>query len=251
MSYLYHQHLAQTASTQKWALAQAAVQKTDNWYLYTADFQTAGVGRNAGSSWFAPAGACILATYSKVFSAPDVQLPPALALIAALAVVKMLAQFSISAKIKWPNDVLVAGKKIAGLLPDVQTLGHNLQKILLLGVGLNVNLKHTECQQVGNNITSMHCASGQQYALDAVQKILSEEMTAHIDAFLEAGMAGFLPRLSAVLERYDGKEIKFSSALAPAEPLLAQVVDVDINGALLLQIDGQVIPYFSGKIVSN
>ncbi|MBD3164235.1 biotin--[acetyl-CoA-carboxylase] ligase [Candidatus Woesearchaeota archaeon] len=59
--------------------------------------------------------------------------------IAALAVLKVLRHLKISTEIKWPNDVVVAGKKICGILPEVVSQGDKGK--MILGIGINVNNK--------------------------------------------------------------------------------------------------------------
>lgn len=106
--------------------------------VLTAD-QSAGRGRGA-NSWWATSGAL---TFTLVLNADALQLAshqrPMIALAAGVAVREVTAQLVTSREvsIKWPNDVLIAGRKVCGILTEQRTA--NDQSALLIGVGINVN----------------------------------------------------------------------------------------------------------------
>lgn len=116
-------HLRRTDSTNVRARALAA-DGAPHGTLVTAEEQTAGRGRQ-GRSWSAPRGQALLC--SLVLRDP----PPLLPLLAALAVAEVAGD---GARIKWPNDVLVDGRKVAGILVE----GRPQEGWAVLGVGLNV-----------------------------------------------------------------------------------------------------------------
>src|SRR6266702_4297482 len=95
--------------------------------------QFAGVGRNQ-RSWSSPAGKGIYATTLLTRAASDLSVVPLA--IANIIVTYLHDLFSIDAKIKWPNDVLVAGKKIAGILIEARI--QDDRAYLLIGTGINV-----------------------------------------------------------------------------------------------------------------
>jgi BirA family transcriptional regulator, biotin operon repressor / biotin---[acetyl-CoA-carboxylase] ligase len=119
-------HLRATASTndRARALAQAGA---PHGTLVTAAEQTAGRGRQ-GRTWAAPPGRALL--LSVVLRDPPVLLP----LAAALAVAEIAGA---GARIKWPNDVLVDGRKVAGILAE----GRPQDGWAVLGIGLNAALR--------------------------------------------------------------------------------------------------------------
>jgi BirA family transcriptional regulator, biotin operon repressor / biotin---[acetyl-CoA-carboxylase] ligase len=101
-----------------------------------AERQTAGRGRR-GRPWISPARKNL---YFSVVLRPD--LPPAraaeLTLVASLAVCDALRQADVAAGIKWPNDVLVSGRKIAGVLTELAAEPDRVHWVVV-GVGVNVN----------------------------------------------------------------------------------------------------------------
>jgi len=119
-------HLRATTSTNDRARTLAAA-GAPHGTLVTAAEQTAGRGRQ-GRAWSAPRGRALLV--SLVLRDPPALLP----LVAALAVAEVAGE---QARIKWPNDVLVDGRKIAGILAE----GRPQDGWAVLGIGLNVALR--------------------------------------------------------------------------------------------------------------
>ena len=104
--------------------------------LVVADEQTAGRGRS-GRRWLTPPGAAL--AFSLVLRPQSVS-PQALGglnVLGALAVVEAAARREIAAQIKWPNDVLVGGRKVAGILVEATWRGEALEYVVL-GIGVNV-----------------------------------------------------------------------------------------------------------------
>lgn len=105
--------------------------------LVVADEQTSGRGR-AGRHWYTLHGAAIafsIVIYPKLEERSSVSRMTALG---ALAVCETLKNnYHLSAKIKWPNDVLAGPKKVAGVLAEAQWIGERLSSIIL-GIGINV-----------------------------------------------------------------------------------------------------------------
>ncbi len=112
-----------TTSTQQEARRLIAEGKAECGDIVVADEQTAGRGR-FGRSWISPRGGL----YATVILSQG----PLLSLKAGLAVVRALRSRGINAGLKWPNDVLVEGRKIAGVL--IETAG----ELALVGIGLNL-----------------------------------------------------------------------------------------------------------------
>ena len=116
-------HILCTTSTQQEARRLIAEGKAKQGDIIVADEQTAGRGR-FGRSWISPNGGL----YATVILSSD----PLLSLKAGLAIVRVLRSAGLDAGLKWPNDVLVEGCKIAGIL--VETDG----ELALVGIGLNL-----------------------------------------------------------------------------------------------------------------
>ena len=114
--------------------------------LVVADEQTAGRGRQ-GRKWFTPAGAAlafslVLRQAPGVSAGEDSTIVPALFMrltaLGALAVCQVLREkYGLPAQVKWPNDVLVKRRKLAGILAEAHWQGEQLQAVIL-GIGINI-----------------------------------------------------------------------------------------------------------------
>jgi BirA family biotin operon repressor/biotin-[acetyl-CoA-carboxylase] ligase len=117
--------------------ARWAAQGAPDLALVVAEEQTAGRGR-AGRHWYTPRGtglAFSIVVYPTLEDSGSVSRMTALGALAVCDVLKN--RYHIPAKIKWPNDVLVGEKKVAGVLVEAQWTGDQLGS-LILGIGINV-----------------------------------------------------------------------------------------------------------------
>lgn len=136
-------------STNSEVLRQAA--RLDHGAVVVAESQTAGRGRR-GAPWLARPGEGL--TFS-VWLQPEAAraLWPRLSLVAGLAVAEAMQAFGIEAQIKWPNDLLVDGRKLCGILVEAGARG------VVVGIGINVN--GTEFPpELDGQATSMKLAGG-------------------------------------------------------------------------------------------
>jgi BirA family biotin operon repressor/biotin-[acetyl-CoA-carboxylase] ligase len=107
---------------------------------WVAERQTAGRGRQ-GRSWMSTPGESLLFSVLARVPCPPSRLPP-IALVAGLAVRDAVARAAPRAEvlIKWPNDVLVSGRKVAGVLVEAITVGAKVEAVVV-GVGINVHTR--------------------------------------------------------------------------------------------------------------
>ncbi len=130
------QYFETVGSSNDIALAWAA-QGANDFSLVFADEQTAGRGRS-NRKWYTPAGSALaFSLILRPFNAEQARVG-LFAGLGAVALVQTLAEMNISAKIKWPNDVLVNGKKIAGILTEAVWVGEQVEN-LIVGMGVNVH----------------------------------------------------------------------------------------------------------------
>lgn len=143
--------------------------------LAIADIQTKGKGRR-GRGWENPAGVNIAMSYLlKPPFSPDTA--PMMTLVMAMACVKGINKLSgLDVKIKWPNDVVINGKKLVGILTEMTAEPDYIQEVII-GTGINVNNKEFP-PEIKETATSMYLESGKIYSR-------AETAAAVTDAFEE------------------------------------------------------------------
>lgn len=132
-----HFHLFQEVDSTNDSLRELAGRGAREGTVVVAEAQRRGRGR-LGRPWFSPPG---MNVYASILFRPALGSHEILpfSFIASLALVDALEGLGISAEIKWPNDVLVGGKKVAGALVDCGLRGSAVDYVIL-GIGVNVNI---------------------------------------------------------------------------------------------------------------
>jgi len=97
-----------------------------------------------------------------------------------------LETYGVNSVIKWPNDVLINGKKIAGILAQTSIRGNSFQG-LVLGIGVNLNFEKTDMQKIDRPATSLNLVLGKKIDRDEFLKSLLERFFEDYDEFLNTG----------------------------------------------------------------
>jgi BirA family biotin operon repressor/biotin-[acetyl-CoA-carboxylase] ligase len=194
-----------------------------------AEAQTAGRGRR-GRVWTSPAGRNL--AFSVVLR-PD--LPPArapeLTLVASIAVCDALRQAGVAAGIKWPNDVLAGGKKLAGILTELAAEPDRVHWVVI-GVGVNVNARTEDFpEELRGEVTSILLERGgpapRALFAAACLTALEEWLDRHAEEGFGAIRAAWRER-SVTL----GREV---SVRTDAREVVGTAIDLDEDGALLVR----------------
>jgi BirA family transcriptional regulator, biotin operon repressor / biotin---[acetyl-CoA-carboxylase] ligase len=230
--------LASTTSTNDEA-KRAAKDGAPSGSTWVTEQQTAGRGRQ-GRTWVSPRGENLLFSVLVRVACPPSRLPP-IALAAGLAVRDAAATAApeASPRIKWPNDVLVDGKKLAGVLVEAVTSGSRVQA-LVIGVGINVHTR-TFPQGLSAHATSIACLSRE----PPDRAVLLADVLARFDRDLHVVAARGLGLLRVRLEAADalrGRRVRSDSG----DEGVASGVDDD--GRLLVRrMDGVVTHWSAGE----
>lgn len=143
---LYYPSLTSTMELAR----QVAQQGADEGTVIVADEQTAGRGR-LKREWLTPTGNIALS----VILHPALSSVPALIMLASLAVVHSIeAVTGLKPQIKWPNDVLINGKKVSGILIENDMLGGKVTASII-GIGVNINLRLADFPEIQSLATSL------------------------------------------------------------------------------------------------
>jgi BirA family transcriptional regulator, biotin operon repressor / biotin---[acetyl-CoA-carboxylase] ligase len=232
--------LATTESTNDEALrgAKSGAAHGSTW---VTEEQRAGRGRR-GRTWVSPPGEGLLFSVLLRTGWPPHRLP-SLALVAGLAVRDAVAAAAPAAspQIKWPNDVLVEGRKLAGILVESTTIGSRVDAVVV-GVGINVHTRHFPDELADRATSVALVAPG--VALD--RSSLLADVLAGIDRDLHVVEARGLGLLRARLEAVDGLRGKRVRSDAGDEGVAA---GIDDEGRLLVRRDdGDVARWLAGEV---
>jgi len=227
--------LASTTSTNDEA-KRAARDGAPSGSTWVTEQQTAGRGRQ-GRTWVSPRGENLLFSVLVRVACPPSRLPP-IALVAGLAVRDAAAMAAplASPRIKWPNDVLADGKKLAGVLVEAVTSGSRVQAVVI-GVGINV---HTRAfpEDLAAHATSIACLSRE----PPDRAVLLADVLARLDRDLHVVAARGLGLMRLRLEAADalrGRRVRSDSG----DEGIASGVDDD--GRLLVRRADDVVTHWS------
>lgn len=141
-----------------------------------ADEQTAGIGRFK-RPWQTAAGKNVMMSICVDIPESSRQRVGSLALFCGLAVVAALQELDVEAQLKWPNDVLIGGKKVAGIL--VEARGNKA----VIGIGLNVN--QTEfAEEVAGKAVSLAQVSGRELDREQVMDAVLTQFAGYYEHFV-------------------------------------------------------------------
>lgn len=211
--------------------------------VIVADAQTAGRGRR-GRTWVSRKGENL---YFSMLLKPDFapELASMLTLVMALAVAQGIeAVYGCETQIKWPNDIVVNGRKVCGILTEMQVVPGAIKHVII-GVGINVN-QMTFAEDGLSFASSLQKETG----LSKDRKVLLEEVLQQFErlypAFCQAGS------LQPMLETYEarlanlGKEVR---VLDPKEEYQGVAMGINPQGELLVQkADGSVEAVYAGEV---
>jgi BirA family biotin operon repressor/biotin-[acetyl-CoA-carboxylase] ligase len=220
----HHAWLASTSDRLKqWARAGAAP-----WSVVFADRQSAGRGR-LGHAWESPPGNAFVSVLLPPLPADRA---PALPLAAGLAVAEGLEAHGVAPLLKWPNDVLVGERKIAGILAEGLASGAELEAVVL-GVGVNVRLDPgTLPAPLAAAATSLRVETGQDADVIAVIASVLGRLTVWYHALAVRGSAAVVAAWRARALPWWGRVVEARSG---HELLRGVALGVDERGALLIE----------------
>ena len=211
--------------------------------LILAERQTAGKGR-LGRSWHSPSKRGI---YMSLILRPQISpvMAPGLSLIAALSVAQAMREYpGIAATIKWPNDVLYEGRKLAGVLTE---LAAEIDRVKYVVMGIGINANHDEDDfpsDLRDKASSLKIVAHREIDRIRLVKLILVNLEEHYHEYLASGFKRLLKPIknySSVL----GKEVTFKQN---GESCVGKAVDIDAQGQLVVSIAGKTIAISSGEI---
>ncbi len=210
-----------------------AVRGAEEGTLVIADRQTEGRGRS-GRHWFSPPE---LGLYVSVIFRPRIQLQSAFGMHMAVALAAAEATDTVRTQgmmgIKWPNDLVAEGRKVAGVLTELGVQGGELDWCVV-GIGLNVNHSMADFPpDIRRRATSLRELSLRRLDRTELLVRMTEGFGVWYGRFLEGGMDALIPewrRRSTIL----GRDVRVET---PGEAIIGVVRGLAENGALLVELE--------------
>lgn len=212
--------------------------------LIIAEQQSNGRGR-MGRGWVSPKGKGVWMSMVLRPSVP-IHFAPQLTLLTAVALCRSLTRLTgLSIGIKWPNDLLIEGKKISGILLESAAEDERLRYVIA-GVGISVNLEHSDyADGLQDKATSLRICTGGPLSRNEVIVQFMQEWEQLYDLYQEQGF-GPIITLWEALSISLGKP---SNLVTPQGTITGVPVGLDVTGAIKIQLDdGSIIPVFSAEM---
>jgi len=234
-------YLEQTTSTMGAAM-DLAVNGSAEGTMVIAETQTKGKGR-LGRSWVSPKGQGLY--FSLIFcpklSVGEVSL---MTLMSAVAVCQTVREMTpLEAKIKWPNDILVRGRKLSGILMELNADMDGV-KFVILGIGLNIN---TPLKSLPAHAASLKSETRKIYSRVAVLQALLKNLETWYHVFQHQGSKSVLQQWRQWSDTL-GRHVRLEDQQGVLEGM---AVDVDESGRLLLEDkSGRILRRMTGDVVN-
>lgn len=207
-----------------------------------AEAQTAGRGRR-GKQWFSPFGSNLyLSLYWPLED--GIHGAMGLSLAVGVALAKCFTALGVAdVSVKWPNDVYIGGKKVAGILVDLETSPEGAAHSII-GVGINLNMP----AQVGDKIeqawTDLNSELPEQHSRNDIAAHVRSAILDALHTYANAGLSAFQNDWKAY-DRFVDKPVKL---MMGQRICLGVCRGIDENGALLVEDQQGVRRYFGGDV---
>ncbi|HYA15181.1 MAG TPA: biotin--[acetyl-CoA-carboxylase] ligase [Syntrophales bacterium] len=213
--------------------------------VVVAESQTRGRGRR-GRSWFSPSGEGI---YTSIILRPSISPneAPKLTLMASVAVAETLLSMTSlkNINIKWPNDILINGRKIAGILTEISMEMDRIDYIVV-GVGINVNTPYKSLPlDIQDIATSVLMETGKPFPRIALLRAYLEWLEIYYDTFKTRGFEPIMNRWKSLADIV-GHRVSVDMI---DRVRVGEVIDIDKDGFLILKEDaGSIERIISGDV---
>jgi BirA family biotin operon repressor/biotin-[acetyl-CoA-carboxylase] ligase len=207
-----------------------------------AEIQTAGRGRR-GRAWVSPFGGNVYLSQMWRFQAGPALLG-GLSLATAVAVARALRKTGVQGfALKWPNDIVANGKKLAGILLEISGEAAGPATVVC-GIGINMLLNTESARDIDQPWTDLYHLTGVVPPRNRLVGTLLSELITMYTEFEANGLQPFLPEWQQ-LDAYDGKPVELSMHDNVIQGIAR---GVDPQGALKLEVGGTLRAFHSGEI---
>lgn len=211
-------------------------------FLILAERQTSGRGRR-GRNWLSPFAENLY--YSLVLRLEGgMRQLEGLSLVVGLALLQVIRAAGVrEAGLKWPNDVLVGDRKLAGILLELSGDPADVCHVVI-GVGLNVNMLSAESGAIGQPWSSLRAELGRALNRNELVVELNRQLSRYLDIQQRLGFSALQEEWQAA-HLWQGRAVALT---AGGEPIEGIVLGVDGSGAVRLRVDGAERSFSGGEL---
>jgi BirA family biotin operon repressor/biotin-[acetyl-CoA-carboxylase] ligase len=190
--------------------------------IVIAEVQTRGRGR-LSREWLSPEGGIYFTLILRPRVSPAYA--PRINLMASIAVAVTIRKlFGLKAELKWPNDVLIEGRKVCGILAEMDA-EMDVVNFVNVGIGINAN---TSIPQFEKTVTSLKDALGREISRKEFLSALLMEIERQQPLLMKADLLEEWKKLSVTLN----KDVEIA---APGEVIVGRAIEIDTTGALIIK----------------
>lgn len=217
-------------------------EKLKNGQVCLAEYQSSGRGRR-GRQWISPYGSNIyLSQY--YFLEQGMSQAMGLSVVAALSVFNAIKSlYNYDVELKWPNDIYLEGKKLAGILIDLE--GQPLESChCVIGIGLNIAMPSISADLVDQPWSDLTKINGHNVDRSTLSAEIIFQLNQHLIEYKATGLHTML----ALWHKHDIYYNKAIKIITGDKETLGISRGIDHQGALLIEIDNQVSPIYGGEV---
>ncbi len=206
----------------------------DKFIACLANHQTQGKGRN-GAKWVSPADANIYLSIGRMFDISFANKTHGLSLACGVTVARLLSAMGLDVKLKWPNDIMLNHKKLAGILIETRIQGDFL--IVVIGVGLNVEMPESKASSIDQPWADLSQLIASNGKMSINRNILSARLlTVLIDCLLQYNQDGF-DSFANDWKRFDLLQGRDVTVITENEAFVAKVLGINKDCSLNVSVD--------------
>ncbi len=211
-------HFPKIASTHLYALDHTKVHAGEYVFI-SSNEQTEGVGRK-GDPWLAN-GDNLLGTFMFPLPAKD---SSNLAQLLAYSTIKIIEKLALVPSFKWPNDILLSGRKVAGIMADIK------DEIAIVSIGMNVNMQKADLDKIDIPATSLSEELIHHLSVHSLIKDLLAQFFSDLSLFQTKGFDPFFTPFAA--------KLAFVGKLAKSGAAQGRIAGLSPDGRLILDSNG-------------
>jgi len=210
-------------------------------YTLVAEAQTAGRGRR-GKSWYSPYGANLyFSMYWRLEQ--GIQAAMGLSLVIGLALTRLLSNdYGVNAKVKWPNDVYIDNKKVAGVLVELAGQAHAGCDVII-GIGMNIKMPSSGERYINQQWTDLSAQANSDINRNQLIARLQQCLTELLSAFTRHGFSPFVEEFNQV-NQYCGQIVSLSGT----QQVSGTFIGIDSQGGVILENEKGRQSFYGGEL---